>query len=841
MHRTGQTLLPQLIAGLPVRSAFPFSPYRQCQLQFGRPQAWIQPLHTGHTGPSSATKPKSNPSSSLIVTACITAKPSPTRPSGAFRKRTKKVKLRQTSQDGSSSTRSNITTLFDHLTSIHPGDYSRLAKGAIGERRIKNLTRLHGALQNTEDPDEMWEAYEEIRKARKDLQVLTPEVLRLLVIHFKEAASLTTKSGSAQWDRVSPGDKWHARIVAVLDDKRSLTGDFSRWDYSDLMSSLNRLGRHGESLEEFERIKFNTRVDPILLNHAVRAWGGLGQLDKAVETIQDVEARFDAKASEYTLGYLIQQYIWAGEKPKAIALWKKLTEDDSLESIDVVNGILKACVGVQESSFAQDVYDALPGLRIESNVESLNLMLSLAVAEIQYSEERSQFLRNIHEKITASDRLVFDRNVLSSILTNFSKKGDAEGAILVHELMGKHGFRPDIEEHNDILHCYARLGETEKAIEWFHQMRRAGNRPNRSSYMLLMHSFTRQRMPRETEALFRQLICDGIKPDLTVCNHLLLAYEQARMNRRCLLLYKNMFNDRSIGLDQLSFSCIFNAVFHSDKALMEGGEGRVPAFRIDRGFLKKIEEPIPYLSDSTERKDITMDNEERCITPSSQTQHEYQFDDATSTTESLNPRTLFRDMIIVGIRPSRSLYSNILRAFLAQSDFAGATVALRALVDYFVLRPTPKMNAIIVTWVCQELQKRGVENNSPLSKGEISKVISMMERTRGLIEMLERVVNGEQQGSKSMTENMRRTFSLTEPLDLTATEAQDNLQLAKMEMGGDLVDLYSRSSLAGSSWSTTEDSPTMVDLKDFERWYKAYANRKTVVQAIKENPHFQIK
>ncbi|KAF9205511.1 hypothetical protein BGZ49_003935 [Haplosporangium sp. Z 27] len=824
------------------RATVPFSTCLQCQFLLRRPRAttfWTRSTYTTQTTAPSATYPKSDPSSSSTIMVSADAeiktaprKHNPTRPHG-FRRKSLKQRQKINSQDPSIP--SNIVTILHHVTDLHPGDYRRFLKGPIGERRLSNLTRLHTALQNTENPEAMWEAYQEICKVRKDMMQLSEEVFRLLIIHFKEAANLNSKT-TIPLNRMPSYEMWCARIVTVLNDERSVKDYLSRWDVSDLMSVLNRLGRHEESLQEFERlINSGVRYDPILLNHAVRAWGGLGQLEKAVNTIRDAKLKDGVKASDYTLGYLVQQYLLAGEKEKAVHFWQELTEDDSLESIDIVNGILRACVRVQESNFAQNIYDALPGLRIESNLESLNLMLSLAVADIQYSEERSEFLLAIQHKIAASDKQVFDKSMLSSILINFSKKGDAEGAILVHRLMIKHGFQPGIEEHNDILHCYARLQQSDKAIDWFQFMRRSGIQPNLSTYMLLMHSFTRQRMPRETEALFRQLLIDGISPNLVICNHLLLAYEQAKMNRRCLQLYKTMFHDRSIGLDQFSFSSMFNAVFHNDRALLEGGEGLggQGSSVYDPEFLRKIGEPVHHSSSSNSvgQKSLSIGNEERQnisshAPPTPPALQQYQYEYATSSTESLSARTLFRDMIIVGIRPSRSLYSNILRAFLAQDDFAGATVALRALVDHFVLRPTPKMNAIVVTWVCQELEKRGIDNNNPLSKSELSRLVNMMERTRGLIEMLERVVDGELDGTKTIA---GKTNS-KEPSISGQRLREDIIAKAKMEMGGDLVDLYSKSVLAGSSWSTKEDNQAMIDLKDFERWYRAYSSRITSAQ-----------
>ncbi|KAF9998736.1 hypothetical protein BGZ79_007607 [Entomortierella chlamydospora] len=820
MHRSGQALLPQLMVKFTPKSVPSLPSCHRCQPLLRWSHTVTYRNQSLHTVASSVPKPKSDPSSSSTAASAATAEKTrpkncpPKRPDGKFRRRPLLDSRLRLLKDRSIP--SNITTMLSHISDIHPGDYNRLIKGTVGERRLNNFTRLHDALQDTNNPDALWEVVQEIRKIPRDLELLSEEAFRLLVIHFKEAA----KDGGTQ------GDMWCARIITVLDDKRSVKDDFTRWDYSDMMSALNRLGRYEESLQELERAVKSFDVDSILLNHTVRALGGLRRLDKAVENIRDVESRFGIKASEYTLGYLIQQYLYAGEKAKAVELWQEMIENGSLGSIEVVNGILRACVKLQESKLAQNIYDGLPGLRIESNLESLNLMLSLAVADIQCSRERSEFLQTIHDKVATSDRQVFDRNVLSSILADFSKKGDPEGAILVHELMVRHGFQPDIGEHNDILHCYARLQQTDKAVEWLQLMRRLGIRPNRSTYVLLMHSFTRQRMPRETEALFRQLIVDGIEPDLAICNHLLLAYEQARMNRRCLLLYKSMFNERSIGLDQLSFSCMFNAVFHSEKAHLEGGEGRHGngSAMLDPAFQRRIREPIRVLNE--ERQTMSLNTQP-------QTQQQYLFENVSSTTEFLNPRTIFRDMIIVGVRPSRSLYSNILRAFLAQNDFAGATVALRALADYFVLRPTPKMKAIVVTWVYKELERRGIENNNTLSKGELSKVVSMMERTRGLIEMLEKIVSGE---LLVKSEDMALTESRSRMKGFPEDHGSDTITQVKMEMGGDLVDLYSRSVFAGSSWSTVEDSPNLTDLKDFERWYRAYSNRTTLAQAIKANP-----
>ncbi|KAF9432158.1 hypothetical protein BGZ76_011191 [Entomortierella beljakovae] len=702
-------------------------------------------------------------------------------------------------------------------------------KGSIGERRIKNFSRLHSALQDTNDVDSIWEAYQEVRNFKRDQELLSEEVLRLMVVHFKEATKPASALFNPHRDRSLQSDIWCARIVTVLNDKRILFRECTRWDYSDLMSALNRLERYEESVQEFERVtNANTIIDPILLNHVVRAWGGLGQLDKAVEIIHDTMSRFDMKPSEYTLGYLTQQYILSGDMAKATLFWKEMVDSQTLKNIVVVNGILRACVSIQESNFAQIVYDALPCLKIESDLESLNLMLSLAVAEIQYPEERAEFLAAIQAKIIANDTQVFDRVTLESILTDFSKKGDVEGAGLVYQIMSKYGFQPGVGEHNKILHCYARSEQHGMAVDWFLKMRRFGIQPNRYSYELLTQLYTRLRLPQETEALFRQSLVDGIKPDLTICNHLLLAYEQAKMNRRCLSLYKIMFQDQSIGLDHFSFSCMFNAVFHNDKATLEGGDGRDGQGSLFQDFMRKISEPIQPPTAFTQQTGLVVDNDD------SQNglyiNSPYQFENADSTTKYLNPRTLFRDMIIVGVRPSRSLYSNILRAFFSQNDFAGAAVALRVLVDYFVLRPTPKMNAIVATWVYQTLKKRGIDSNSPLTSKDLSKLVSMMERTRGLIEILEKVVYIEQHAAeiavgKTLSSIITsRGLTNGEKLETTHND-MSLLKQAKTEMGGDLVDLFSRSDQAGSSWNTMENDPMNIDTKDFERWYRAYSNR----------------
>ncbi|KAG0366679.1 hypothetical protein BGZ54_005027 [Gamsiella multidivaricata] len=782
-------------------------------------------------------------------------------------KRSRNRKYAKQRSESISSTTSTINCLLDRLTDIRVTDYDRLAKVRSNQTLLNNFSRLHVALHDLKNPEVMWEAYQDLRKVPEDVSMLSQDVLRLLIIRFKEASNSYSPRENNDRSKLAWNQTWNARIVTVLNDKRVLLPRFSRWDYSDMMSALNRLGRYDESLEEFERVVDSKyKVDPILLNHAVRAWGGLGRLDKAIQVIQDVRAEDGAKPSEYTLGYLIQQYLSTGQKSEAIRFWRDLTEDSTLESIETVNGILRACVKVQDSKFAQTVYDSLSKLGVESNLESLSLMLSLAVSEIQYPDERIEFLSVIQTKIATSNKPVFGKGMLDSLLSNFSKKGDAEGAILVCQLMANYGYPPDIEKHNEILHCYARLGQMDNAVEWFQQMRREGIRPNRASYVLLMQSYSRQRMPRETEALFRQLITDGIEPDLATCNYMLLAYEQARMNRRCLQLYRGMLQDRSIGVDQFTLSCMFNAVFHSDKAFLEGGEGlkgRGSALN-NALFLDRIGQPIAPSTNNSEQNHTPLQTKDSRVRkfyhgmgelqplshplPSRQ---QYQFDNAISTTTSLNPRTLFRDMIMVGIRPSRSLYSNILRAFLVQNDYAGAAVALRTLVDYYVLKPTPKMNAVVVTWVCQELERRGISGkDNALTKGELSKLINMMGRARGLIDMVEKVVNIERWGQEDTTDDDVETPAPSQP-DVAAAKSEHRsiihkgfpanhelgaLARAKLEMGGDLVDLDSRSVVAGSSWNTTEDDTVQVDLKDFERWYRAYSNRTTYAQAIKANP-----
>jgi pentatricopeptide repeat protein len=779
-----------------------------------------------------------------------------------------------------------IRLVIRYLTPFNAKDNPIDFTSPAGQQKLDRFMKLYLALHE-EKPRAIWAAYEAIRGESQELEYLSTEVWRLLVVYFKDAiapasATLANDPKSRQANTVSTRrsveQRWAARVVTVLDDKRSIDQYISRWDSSDLMSALNRLERYEESLQELDRVLASkVKIDPILLNHAVRAWGGLGQLDRAMKTIRDLTSRFDLKPSQYTLGYLIQQYILQHQVPVAKSLWRELAQDGTLEEIGTVNGILRACVTIQESHFAQEVYDSMPGLGIEANIESLNLMLSLAVAEITYLEEREQFLEAMNDKISRSDRAIYNKSMLDSILVNFSKKGDAEGAILVHRLMSRHGFQPGTLEYNEILHCYTRQQNMEKAVAWFYQMRTMGIRPDRLSYLLLMRSYTRQRMPRETEALFRQLIQDGIGPDLALCNTLLLSYEQARMNRRALQLYKIMFQDHTIGLDNFSFSCMFNAVFHNDKAVLEGGEGRggrgASLDSSDYGFLRKISVPIGQLNDFSEQHSITLENESSLIIETRETPlappppldslypprlpQPFQFEGALSTTaESLDARSLFRDMIIVGVRPTPSLYSNILRAFLSQHDHIGAAVALRTLVDYYALKVTPKMSAIVVTLVLQELERRGSEIKN--DRNELLRLTNQIRRTRGLVEILESLSTTDPhtdvEGASSPTVHTdattaSSTFTNTETTikstprslkgSLKDTLKLDQFQVAKMEMGGDLVDLFSKSPLAGSAWTSSPsgDDSLHIDLQDFERWYQAYGNRTTRAQMAKARSH----
>ncbi|KAG0064145.1 hypothetical protein BGZ90_002331 [Linnemannia elongata] len=851
-----------------------------CQLTHTLPHTALPQRPRLISGFASPSTPKPNRLSTAIQTTTTPAiKKTHTaalRPVASNRRRELfKTKRPLAPQELATSNIRKIRLVIRHLTPFNTRDNPIDFTSASGQQRLDRFTKLYLALHE-ENQEAIWSAYEAIREVRQDLGYLSPEVWRLLVVYFKDFATpsssaratttSTTTAVSRRTDAISTRrmveERWAARIVTVLDDKRSIAHHLTRWDSSDLMSALNQLQRYDESLQELDRVLASkNKIDPILLNHAVRAWGGLGQLDRAVDTIRDSMSRLQVKPSEYTLGYLIQQYLLERQTTEARSFWKALTKDGTLEEIGTVNGILRACVAVRESQFAQEVYDSMPGLGIETNIESLNLMLSLAVAEIAYPEERSQFLEAINDKISRSDRAIYNKSMLDSILFDFSKKGDADGAILVHRLMRKHGFQPSTLEYNEILHCYTRQQNMDKAVEWFYRMRILGVRPDRLSYLLLMRSYTRQRMPRETEALFRQLIQDGIGPDLAICNILLLSYEQARMNRRALQLYKTMFQDPTIGLDHFSFSCMFNAVFHNDKAVLEGAEGRegggstLDSYN-DMGFLRKISEPIGRASsDYSEQHSITLENESNQIietrtaplAPPPPPQDSlypprlpqpFQFKQAMSTTQTLDARSLFRDMIIVGIRPTSSLYSNILRALLSKEDDVGAMVALRALVDHYALKPTPKMTAIVVSWVVQELERRG-----PIPKDdriELSKLTIQMRRTRGLIDILEKLATtdlftGSDTSTKTTSADTTTTTTIqpTQRSTKDLSQRRDKFEVAKLEMGGDLVDLYSKSSLAGSARSSSEDDAAYIDLQDFERWYRAYANRSTYAQMVK--------
>ncbi|KAF9558316.1 hypothetical protein EC968_007186 [Mortierella alpina] len=820
---------------------------------------------------SNAATPSSNP---VAAAASHAPKSSDTtsavsRPPARVRRKTVRQERRPPKSllpnEPTQTTTKETRRVLKHLTELQPGEFNRVTSGPHGPKRIELYKNLHAALQNTQDPEAMWTAYQELRKDREGLELLSSDIFRLLVVHFKDATSSSQspfRKNSFSWDQLAREQIWAAKIVTVIDDKRSLKRDLTRWDLSDLMSALNRSERYEETLQQLERsAKSHVKLDPILLNHAVRAWGGLERLDKATEAIQDAKTTHNVRASAFTLAYMTQQCLLSGRRKEAAAFWHELLQTGAVDDPATVNGILRACVRVQDSDFAQIVYDAMPQLGIEPNIDSLNLMLSLAVAEIQSPDERAALLRTIQERSARSDKPVFDKRILDSILVDFAKKGDAEGAILIHQLMQQQGFLLGVKEYNTVLHCYARQQEMDKAVGWFQHMRQVGVRPDQVSFKLLMRSYTLLRMPRETEALFRQMLQDHIEPDLAVCNSLLLAYEQARMNRRCLQLYRTMFEDRAIGLDHFSFSCMFNAVFHQDKALLEGGEGLKGSGSSmeDTGFQLKIAEPIGRPTPYSEQRAITLENKDRPMVDDladhsltgTQTQlcppedrKRYQYENAVSNTTSLDPRSLFRDMIIVGIRPTQSLYSNILRAFLSRDDFAGAAVALRALLDYYVLKPTPKMSAIVVSWVCQAMEVDPKQANEV--KAELAKLIHMMGRTRGLIDMLERVTKTQSLDKNRPSDGTLLSLtapkeaadaqSLTDPqlkAGVMEKKQEDAMAKAKREMGGDLTELYSRSAMAGSTWTLADDRPTQIDLKDFERWYRSYSNRTTYAQTVR--------
>ncbi|KAG0044592.1 hypothetical protein BGZ83_010181 [Gryganskiella cystojenkinii] len=766
---------------------------------------------------------------------------------------------------------SGIHTLLHNLTTLSPKEFNAVFEGPRGHQRLANFMRLHVALKNEKDPESMWMAYEETRKVQDDLLLLSPEILRMLIIHFKEATSPTFFPSSTSTTATTeslPLDKtsrltrkiqdtlWAERILTVLEDKRLFNLEISRWDLSDMMSALNRLGRYSDSLREFNRYLSDqtAKLDPILLSHAVRAWVGRDRLDVALARTKDLAVKYKVTPSEFTLAYLIQETMLKDRKTEAFSLWQQLVASRSVDEVQTLNGILRVCVKVRASDFAQIIYDSMKSFGVEPNDESLKLMLSLAVSEINYTEERDGFLKTISDKIASKSETdkVFDKPVLDSILVNFSKKGDTESAVLVFQLMRQHGFASSTQEHNEILHCFVRWNQMDKAMDWIQYMRQSGLRPDRASYVLLMQAYTRLRMPRETEAIFRQLITDGVQPDLALCNYLLLAYEQARMSRRCLQLYKNMFRERSIGVDVFSFSCMFNAVFHSEKADLEGGEGLRGSGSLlgFNTFIGKLSHPIssPLISTASTTFDpptTSYADIQESLYPTTPPV-KYLFDDAVSTTEDLNPRSLFRDMVLVGIRPSRSLYGNILRAFLSKHDYAGTTVATKACLDFYAFRPTPKMVGIVLSWVVKEMERRGPSlKENALSSRELAKVVHMMGRPRGLVEILQKIVEVEQWGpdvekakhKKQEDDAYEEKFMNKDELRLRHQHSRkqeqplDPIAEAKQEMGGDLIDLYTRGPLTAYSWSTAADEPIRLDLTDFERWFSAYSKRTTFAQA----------
>ncbi|KAF9969753.1 hypothetical protein BGZ73_007750 [Actinomortierella ambigua] len=697
--------------------------------------------------------------------------------------------------------------------------------------RFDELQRL---LQKPKDPEAIWQCYGMLRKSEVALSAMSPDLYRLIILHFKAAGNAAAKasrahvlSGPAAQKKQVGHKTWAARLTTVLVDKREHCQDrsFTRWETSDLMSALNRGERYGEALQELDRcLASGETMDPILLNHAVRAWGGLGRLDKAMELIRDKRYQKVAKASEYTLGYMLQQFLLKGQREKALDLWVEI-RTLPMEDPKTAEGILRACATAKDADFAQMVYGELTEMGVEATVDALDIMAGMAISKASSGVDRAQILQTIFNRLSSQGSQVFQASTLESILVNFCKKGDMEGAMLVVHLMDHYGIpTSNLRYHNALIRGFSEAGDRNGAIRWFNYMRREGCAPDLTSYRILITSFVQHRRPREAEALFRQMIVDRLQPDRMLCNQLLLAYEHAKMTRRCLHLYQAMFRDH-LGLDHESYSCMFNAMFHQQKAVQEGGEGFGTSMN-NRRFLSLISEPIAKSQRTSPADSGTVAQDEaegsQAIYPVKRQQ--YQFPNAQSHTTDLNPRSVFRDMIIVGILPTRTLYGNILRTFLSHDDPTGAYVALRVMTDFHLLKPTPKISAIVLSLVYAEVERRGPSGANAVTRGELAKLGAMMGRTRGLIDMLEKLVRKEKW--------QMPTESSPPPGEV------DEVSKAVEEMGGDLVDLFQRGAHSGSAQKRIQDQEMQLDLVDFEQWFESYlprAKRPSVAGSIDDD------
>ncbi|KAG0236115.1 hypothetical protein BGW42_003999 [Actinomortierella wolfii] len=710
--------------------------------------------------------------------------------------------------------------------------------------KFEELQRL---LQKPKDPEAIWQCYDDIRKNKDALGLMSPDLYRLLVLHFKTAGTTAATAARSQSISASNARKlkisqktWAARVTTVLVDKREHCKDneFTKWETSDMVAALNRGERYEEALQELGRcLAAGEAMDPILLNHAVRAWGGLKRLDKAIELIQDKKYEHVAKASEYTLGYMLQQFLLHDQRERALDMWTAIRMLP-MENPKTAEGILRVCATKKDVQFAQMVYEELPKMGIEATVDSLDIMAGMAVSKVNSNADRAQILQSIYSRMMDSDKPVFRPSILESILVNFCKKGDMEGAMLAVHLMDHYGIPTSLRYHNALLRGFGAAGDLSGATHWFNYMRREGCAPDLTSYRTLVTAFVKHRRPREAEALFRQMLVDRLQPDLMLCNQLLRAYEHAKMTRRCLQLYLTMFRDR-LGLNHETFSCLFNAVFHQEKAVMEGGEGHGTSMG-NRRFLDLISEPIAKNRNKRQVGDEEQQKKDEACTVHPPERQLYQYPNAISHTTDLTPRSLFRDMIIVGILPTTTLYGNILRAFLVKGDDAGAYVALRVMADYHLLKPTPKISAIVLSWVYAEIERRGPSEANTVTKGELAKLSHMMGRTRGLIDMLERMIRADKQQPHQLADASIRQDILPTPTN-QETHIQegevDAVAKAFQEMGGDLVDLFQRGVYSGSSQKTFPDQAMQVDLNDFERWFESYlprVRRQTLAGSIDE-------
>ncbi|XP_074573297.1 uncharacterized protein LOC141829670 [Curcuma longa] len=412
------------------------------------------------------------------------------------------------------------------------------------------------------------------RTARKGLQQNAQLDLSRILRTEAAVLGVERKAGSAKFTRL-----WPRAVLEALDNSISA----NQWEsalkifglvrrqhwyqpisrtYARLLTMLGKCRQPDHATSLF-RVMLSEGLKPTLdvYTSLVGAYGHSGLLDKAISTLEEMNAISDCEPDAHTYTVLISGCC----KLRHFELIPQLLMEMSYLGIEpntvthntIIDGYGKARMLEEMESHLSNMLETGKCL---PDIYTMNSFV-WAYGNNGRIEDMEKWYDEFQHMGIEPDIQTF--NIL---IKSYGKVGMFEKMGLVMNFMKKRFFSPDTITFNIIIECFGRVGNIEKMEYYFRLMKIQGVKPNSVTYCSVISGYSKAGLLEKVPAIIRQTENTDVVLDAPFFNSVIAAYGQARE----LKIMEEMFalmKEKHCAPDRVTFATMIRA--YSDMGMHE--------------------------------------------------------------------------------------------------------------------------------------------------------------------------------------------------------------------------------------------------------------------------------